>query len=851
MKKYVPHILILIILVGLFSPMAQVNAEIIAPTINGGGASNTTPDQTAPASTGGITAPAMTYEQTPATADTTAGSGIVAPTINGGSTATAPPKSAFEQQFDTATVCYTGGLSFDVGGCLVVVSYYLFYVVPSWLLTLSARFFNILVGITLYSTLYTKSTFIPTAWAIVRDLSNIFFILILLYIAIKTILGLGGSEVKKMIAHVIIMALLINFSMFFTQVIIDSSNILALIFYNKLQVQTPETAVAGVKDLSGAMVATFNPTSQLTMENFFNAAKTPPVGGLGPNQKGTCYYGFITKFGLYTEAECKALPLGPWNWKTVEINPATGLMTTVPSGIMLGLILVTGAIMLFAAYCFFMTGISFVGRLIELWILIIFSPFAFMSWTVPKFAGVQYLGWNAWFERLIATSFMAPIFMFFMYLIFMLIHANLFGSLISGKGTTEIMLGILIPAIIILVMLKKATEFAKKGGGEFGAMALKGATMVGGLALGAATGGAAMLATSTIGAAAMKTANNDDLKKAASGDKEHFARMAQTTGNQKYNDPKFQQKMQQDAQKKLASANKTASRSFDLRDTGLGKFVGKQTGMDFNAGTGALGLGIKNLEGGRKKQEEHKVEEEGAKAKTYELSAAAAARQTELAVADDTPEKNARVQQYKADREEAKRIKGNDFNEEDFKHDYEHGNVLMTHGLNKRVEAGSVEKVQTAQQVNDDRRRAYGSSLDNEAKEGDSKNTVVKKAVNRFFDNYKVGVGKMVATRVGAGVTLTAGALSGGIGLALAPVLGGFVHALKEQFKEGGGRSTNAELVAGVRKGEDKDKKLLKMIKESGNAAPTPAAHPPTAAPTPTPSPTSHTPPAGNATEHH
>src|SRR3990167_4837671 len=113
------------------------------------------------------------------------------------------------------------------------MAYWGMYVFPSFILALVAYFFNILIGVTVNST-FLDSSFVSKAWGVVRDLSNIFFILILLYIAVKIILDLGGSEAKKMIAKVIIIALLINFSMFFTHVVIDSSNILALVFYNKL-----------------------------------------------------------------------------------------------------------------------------------------------------------------------------------------------------------------------------------------------------------------------------------------------------------------------------------------------------------------------------------------------------------------------------------------------------------------------------------------------------------------------------------------------------------------------------------------------------------------------------------------
>lgn len=483
--------LILIVVVGLFSPEIQVNAQG-APTV-----------PSIPVTPLGPTLP---------------GAPVPAPTA-----AATPdkPKSDFEQQFDTAVICRTGTVSIDVGGCLVSISYYLFYVVPSLLLIVSANFFNAIIAISLSSTLFAKSTFIPTAWAVVRDLSNLFFILILLYIALQIILDLG-HDAKKMIVKVIIIALLINFSMFFTQVVIDSSNILALIFYNKLEVDTKKadgstrdytkiTKEGIERDLSGAMVDAFNPTSQLTWNNFFKAARDPAgqftrVGTAG--EKGECWIkGIIPlkEFGLWTKDECtsyaKYTPSGTdWYSVAVNTNPdKSKSLAQIPSGIMLGLILVTGAVMLFASYCFFVAGVSFMGRFIELWILIIFSPFAMMSYSVPFLEKVEYIGWDNWLKRLFAVSFMAPIFMFFLYFIFLLLKEGLFGNLINGEGIVETMLLIVIPAMIILILLLQATKFAKKGSGAFGEILMTGTKLVGGLALGAATGGAAMLGTRAIG----------------------------------------------------------------------------------------------------------------------------------------------------------------------------------------------------------------------------------------------------------------------------------------------------------------------------------------------------------------
>src|SRR3972149_11633388 len=57
--------------------------------------------------------------------------------------------------------------------------------------------------------------------------------MVLLYAAIKTILG-TGSDTKNLIVKIIVVAILINFSLFFTKVVIDASNVLAIAFYDAI-----------------------------------------------------------------------------------------------------------------------------------------------------------------------------------------------------------------------------------------------------------------------------------------------------------------------------------------------------------------------------------------------------------------------------------------------------------------------------------------------------------------------------------------------------------------------------------------------------------------------------------------
>jgi len=100
------------------------------------------------------------------------------------------------------------------------------------LLELSIQQFILQLGSLLTSTGIGNS--IDTTWRIVRDIANLAFIFGFIYIGIRTIIDSDSSSTKRMLASIIIGALLINFSLFFTKVIIDASNYIAVEIYNSL-----------------------------------------------------------------------------------------------------------------------------------------------------------------------------------------------------------------------------------------------------------------------------------------------------------------------------------------------------------------------------------------------------------------------------------------------------------------------------------------------------------------------------------------------------------------------------------------------------------------------------------------
>jgi len=107
------------------------------------------------------------------------------------------------------------------------------------------------------------------AWGIIRDIVNIGFIFGIVYIAISTILRLSGKGIKDLLAKLIIAALLVNFSFFFTGVLIDASNITTIAMYKRIVAIEDSVRIGAdvTRNPSGAVIIT-DPANFDEISNF-------------------------------------------------------------------------------------------------------------------------------------------------------------------------------------------------------------------------------------------------------------------------------------------------------------------------------------------------------------------------------------------------------------------------------------------------------------------------------------------------------------------------------------------------------------------------------------------------------
>ena len=305
---------------------------------------------------------------------------------------------------------------------------------------------------------------INTAWVTLRDVANMCFIFVLLGAAFKAMFQLEFGNVGKTITNIVIIALLINFSLFFTKVVIDASNIVSVGFYNSIA----------------------SSSSTLT-----TSSGTTPTGISG---------GYMNALGLQNWYDTKILDsdLGPVKLMTI------GVMSFI--------------FMLVAAVIFLISAVMFAARYILLIFLMILSPLAFIAFVIPGQRGK----FDEWKDAVLDQSFFAPVFFAMTWVALKLAKAlNLTGSITTTSYATSMVTydsstsTLIMNYVLVIGFSIAALVFSKKIAGKTAGFSkitnAMGANKVAGVVGGVTLGGAAALGRRTIGATASRLAQSQRL----------------------------------------------------------------------------------------------------------------------------------------------------------------------------------------------------------------------------------------------------------------------------------------------------------------------------------------------------
>lgn len=327
------------------------------------------------------------------------------------------------EDFAMALANGTGAIFF---GFLKVISSVIFKL-TGYIFGISAKIFENSVVYSLSGTLYSSFKFINVGWVFIRDLINSLFIFVVLYIAFQQLLKMdGGVDTKKLqstLIKIIMAALLINFSLFFTKAAIDVSNFLSRAIYYQMENVS-----------SDGLTRTYGPANALVAGLDIQTLLKDPV------EKGA---GFGEKLA---------------NIKDDQI-----IKTLVYLG--------GSAVHIIAAIMFFTMAFFFVARILVLIIIMLTSPMYFLSFILGNVAIVKKYT-KMWYDQLVSQILFPIVFMLIIYIAVTFVNQGLLtktsgNTLSSGITGDPSGFATIINFGIVLFIMYMATSTAKGQAGEY------------------------------------------------------------------------------------------------------------------------------------------------------------------------------------------------------------------------------------------------------------------------------------------------------------------------------------------------------------------------------------------------
>jgi hypothetical protein len=337
---------------------------------------------------------------------------------------------------------------------------------------------------------FVKNEGVRAAWTVIRDVANIGFIFGIVYIAISTILRVGGQTAKELLGKLIMMAILINFSFFFTGVIIDTSNILTLTLYEEIKKINNDYSVT----LEDEEEDSRNLGEIIEGEGGMDFLTVGISGAFMQELRLTSFFKGVSEDIGGTEGETETP-----DYKSIVI-------LSIFAVIMIGIL----------GFIFLVVSLLLLIRLIALVILMVLSPIAYLGWALPATKGYSDKWWTAlWNQVLFAPAYML------MTLVVLVIISNEKWKEAMAKGNASgggfeslltdfadiaylvvnyiVIVGLVIASVVI------AVQTSEKSGGVIAAAAKK--------TKGWVAGGLSRTGRQTLGRAGSFVAGNKWLKK--------------------------------------------------------------------------------------------------------------------------------------------------------------------------------------------------------------------------------------------------------------------------------------------------------------------------------------------------
>ena len=367
----------------------------------------------------------------------------------------------------------------NLPGMIISVIALLMLMLAGAILAIAGTVFNWVVIRTVYQfgAYFGSSDGMLTAWGVLRDIANIGLLFGFIFMGVLLILNVdggghghgGGISAKKAIPRLIIFAVLLNFSLFASQAVIDVSNAFSSTF----------ATLAGEQNCSSAADGSGGTMSDEACANLGISGKIMEVTGMS---------------GLWKQ-----------NFSSTGDTIASGFTNIVNQPYSYSIMLICLTIfVLVTAMVLFAGAIMLIIRVIVLSLLMVTSPIGFAGLAIPKLQGIA----GMWWSKLMSQSFFAPV-----YLLLIFISLKLSDGLMDGKaGLGEALMGnqgsaaagnlqvVMVFMIVIGFMIASLIAASKMG-----AMGAKFATST---AAGMTVGAVGFVGRRTIGRASARIGEN-------------------------------------------------------------------------------------------------------------------------------------------------------------------------------------------------------------------------------------------------------------------------------------------------------------------------------------------------------
>lgn len=292
----------------------------------------------------------------------------------------------------------------NLPGMLFAGLAFLFLGLSGIVLAIAGTVFNWVIIRTVFQfgTYFGTSESMLITWGVIRDIGNIALLFGFIFVGVATILNthsVEGFTAKKALPRLIIFAVLLNFSLFASQAVIDVANGFGSVFTTLAGQECSTTVSSTANGEPGAQDAQTNEDCT----NTGISGKVLSAVGL------TKIFDTTNKTGEFFQN----LVDRPYTYTLMLLILSVFVTITA-------MVLLAGAIML-------------IIRVVSLSLLMVTSPIGFAGMAIPPLQGLA----KDWWHRLISQAFFAPVF-----LLMIFIGLKLVETLSDGQATiTDALLG--------------------------------------------------------------------------------------------------------------------------------------------------------------------------------------------------------------------------------------------------------------------------------------------------------------------------------------------------------------------------------------------------------------------------